>query len=509
MLGRADAEAQAVRLHRIRRPDGRGGRAAADVHELPRAGVQLRPQLLGIGARHADDRRHLALAGAGDRRDPARLGPADRHRDGLERNQRAGGRRAAGGVRGSRAGRGARPAQEAKVVPPLLQIRGVSKHFGGFAALSEVSLEVAPGERFGLIGPNGSGKTTLINCVSGALRNESGSIVFDGAEISRLPAYQRTRRGIARSFQIPRPFKTMSVLENLVVPLEYVAHRRTLHTADTWDEAMAILRQMGMAEKADSPSNLLSQVELRKLELARAMAARPRLLISDEAMAGLAGNEVDEVLKILFDLNAAGITIIMIEHIMQAVMRFSQRVICLDAGRIICEGTSTEDIVNLGVAMVPEGRRLFPKLSVEENLLLGAFRKPARPDIGRNLAFSFEIFPVLAERRRQLAGSLSGGQQQMLAIGRALMSSPRLLLVDEPSVGLAPILVSHTITKIKELKQRYGLTVLMAEQNFHQAIRIADRGYIIVHGEIVFDGRTVAELEQNPLVKNYYLGSAA
>jgi branched-chain amino acid transport system ATP-binding protein len=232
------------------------------------------------------------------------------------------------------------------VVPPLLQIRGVSKHFGGFAALSEVSLEVAPGERFGLIGPNGSGKTTLINCVSGALRNEAGSIVFDGAEISRLPAYQRTRRGIARSFQIPRPFKSMSVLENLVVPLEYVAHRRTLHTADTWDEAMAILRQMGMAEKADSPSNLLSQVELRKLELARAMAARPRLLISDEAMAGLAGNEIDEVLEILSKLNQAGITIIMIEHIMQAVMRFSQRVVCLDAGRIICEGTPAEIVKN-------------------------------------------------------------------------------------------------------------------------------------------------------------------
>jgi branched-chain amino acid transport system ATP-binding protein len=232
------------------------------------------------------------------------------------------------------------------VAPPLLQIRGVSKHFGGFAALSEVSLEVAPGERFGLIGPNGSGKTTLINCVSGALRNEAGSIVFDGAEISRLPAYQRTRRGIARSFQIPRPFRSMSVLENLVVPLEYVAHRRTLHTADTWDEAMAILRQMGMAEKADSPSNLLSQVELRKLELARAMAARPRLLISDEAMAGLAGNEVDEVLEILFKLNETGISIIMIEHIMQAVMRFSQRVICLDAGKIICEGTPAEIVGN-------------------------------------------------------------------------------------------------------------------------------------------------------------------
>jgi branched-chain amino acid transport system ATP-binding protein len=169
---------------------------------------------------------------------------------------------------------------------------------------------------------------------------------------------------------------------------------------------------------------------------------------------------------------------------------------------------STEEIVNLGVAMVPEGRRLFPKLTVEENLLLGAFRPLARKEIGKNRDFCYEAFPVLKERRRQLAGSMSGGQQQMLAIARALMSAPKLLLVDEPSVGLAPILVSHTITKIKELKEQYGLTVLMAEQNFHQAIRIADRGYLIVHGEIVFGGG-VDELEQNPLVKNYYLGSAA
>jgi branched-chain amino acid transport system ATP-binding protein len=168
---------------------------------------------------------------------------------------------------------------------------------------------------------------------------------------------------------------------------------------------------------------------------------------------------------------------------------------------------STEEIVDLGVAMVPEGRRLFPKLTVEENLLLGAFRRDARAGIQRNRNFMFEMFPILAERRRQLAGSLSGGQQQMLAIARALMSAPKLLLVDEPSVGLAPILVSNTITRIKELKERTGLTVLMAEQNFHQAIRIADRGYIIVHGEIVFEGGVTA-LEQNELVKNYYLGAA-
>jgi branched-chain amino acid transport system ATP-binding protein len=169
---------------------------------------------------------------------------------------------------------------------------------------------------------------------------------------------------------------------------------------------------------------------------------------------------------------------------------------------------STEEIVNLGVAMVPEGRRLFPKLTVEENLLLGAFRPQARPDIQKNLALCYETFDVLKERRRQLAGSMSGGQQQMLAIARALMSSPKLLLVDEPSVGLSPLLVSNTVTMIKQLKERQGLTVLMAEQNFHQAVRIADRGYIIVHGEIVFEGRTVAELESNELVKNYYLGTA-
>lgn len=221
----------------------------------------------------------------------------------------------------------------------LLRVAQVSKHFGGFSALSEVSIEIAQGERFGLIGPNGSGKTTLINCISGSLRNDGGSIVFDGHDISGLPAYQRTRRGIARSFQIPRPFSSMSVLENLLVPLEYVAHRRLLLSADTRAEAMQILESMGLADKADTPSNRLTQVELRKLELARAMAARPRLLISDEAMAGLSSTEVEEVLAILRKLNDSGITVIMIEHIMRAVMGFSQRVICLDAGRIICEGT--------------------------------------------------------------------------------------------------------------------------------------------------------------------------
>ena len=181
-------------------------------------------------------------------------------------------------------------------------------------------------------------------------------------------------------------------------------------------------------------------------------------------------------------------------------------VLNLDGAQHDLTKLSTEEIVNLGVAMVPEGRRLFPKLTVGENLMLGAFRKAVRGAIKHNLALAFETFPALKERQRQLAGTLSGGQQQMLAIARALMSSPRLLLIDEPSVGLSPLLVSQTITKIGELKQSFGLTVLMAEQNFNQAIRIADRGYVIVHGQIAFEGRNAEELNNNELVRKFYLG---
>ncbi|HMK79422.1 MAG TPA: ABC transporter ATP-binding protein [Xanthobacteraceae bacterium] len=178
----------------------------------------------------------------------------------------------------------------------------------------------------------------------------------------------------------------------------------------------------------------------------------------------------------------------------------------IDGARHELVGRTTEQIVDLGIALVPEGRRLFPKLTVEENLLLGAFRKSARPQIKANMDFSFQAFPRLAERRRQLAGSMSGGEQQMLALARALMLAPRILLVDEPSVGLAPQLVSRTIEAIKQLKDHFKLTVLMAEQNFTQAIRIADRGYVIVHGRIAFEGRSADELNNNDLVRKLYMG---
>jgi len=178
----------------------------------------------------------------------------------------------------------------------------------------------------------------------------------------------------------------------------------------------------------------------------------------------------------------------------------------IDGARIDLIGRPTEAIVDLGISLVPEGRRLFPKLTVEENLLLGAFRPTARAQIAANLDSCYATFPVLRERRRQLAGSMSGGEQQMLALARALMSAPKILLIDEPSVGLAPVLVRRTIDKIEELKERYRLTVLMAEQNFNQAVRIADRGYVIVHGRIAFAGRSADELNNNELVRKFYLG---
>jgi branched-chain amino acid transport system ATP-binding protein len=169
-------------------------------------------------------------------------------------------------------------------------------------------------------------------------------------------------------------------------------------------------------------------------------------------------------------------------------------------------GMATEDIVDLGIVLVPEGRRLFPRLTVEENLLLGAYRRSARAALARNRAFCYETFPILATRRKQLAGSMSGGEQQMLTLARALMTAPKILLIDEPSVGLSPLLVTHTIDKIRTLKDSYGLTVLMAEQNFHQAIRIADRGYVIVHGRIEYEGRSRADLANNELIHKLYMG---
>jgi len=227
----------------------------------------------------------------------------------------------------------------------MLEIKNLTKNFGGFTALSDINLNVEPGERLGLIGPNGSGKTTLINCVSGSIRDYEGEVQFNGQGLNGLAAHKRTRVGISRSFQIPKPFASMTIKENLLIPLEYAAQEVDLGGTSIVEEADKIIDTIGLAEKADQLTSGLTQIEMRKLELARAMAVKPKLLISDEAMAGLSSSEVDDILKILIALNeATKITIIMIEHIMRAVMSFSERVVCLDAGKVIANATPDEVI---------------------------------------------------------------------------------------------------------------------------------------------------------------------
>jgi len=231
----------------------------------------------------------------------------------------------------------------------LLEAENVGKRFGGFVALEGVDLAVAPGERVGLIGPNGSGKSTLVNCLCGTLVNETGTVRFDGHDMNGLAAHARTRRGMARSFQLPRPFVTLSVLENLRIPLLYTVNARAgrrLSSAEIAARCAELAALVGLADKADKLPGDLTQVEMRKLELARAMAAEPKLLFADEAMAGLSQSEVTEIVELLIKLNERGITIILIEHIMRAVMSFSQRLVVLVSGRKIADGRPDEVVNN-------------------------------------------------------------------------------------------------------------------------------------------------------------------
>ena len=224
---------------------------------------------------------------------------------------------------------------------PLLQVAGLSKRFGGFVALESIDFAVTEGERVGLIGPNGSGKSTLVNCICGTLTNETGSVRFNGETVDGLITHERTRRGLARSFQLPRPFVTLTVAQNLRVPLLYTVNARpgpSLSAAEIDARCAELLRLVALDDKAGKYPRDLTQVEMRKLELARAMAAEPKLLLADEAMAGLSQSEVDDIVGLLIRLNERGITIVMIEHIMRAVMKFSQRLVVLVSGRKIADG---------------------------------------------------------------------------------------------------------------------------------------------------------------------------
>jgi branched-chain amino acid transport system ATP-binding protein len=240
-------------------------------------------------------------------------------------------------------------AQAEEIVSALLHVDNISKRFGGFVALDGIDLEVQAGERLGLIGPNGSGKSTLVNCICGTLQNEAGSVRFEGHVIDKLAAHERTHRGLARTFQLPRPFHSMSLADNLRIPLLYTVRAREgmLHAhSDLGARCNELLHMVGLAKKANHLPRDLTQVEMRKLELARAVAAEPKLLIADESMAGLSHSEIDDILALLMQLNQRGITIILIEHIMSAVMKFSQRLAVLVSGKKIADGTPDEVVRN-------------------------------------------------------------------------------------------------------------------------------------------------------------------
>ena len=227
---------------------------------------------------------------------------------------------------------------------PILSVTNLTKRFGGFVALDGVNVSLGDKERLGLIGPNGSGKTTLINCISGALFNEQGKVNFAGSDVTGTTASRRAKLGIIRTFQIPRPFRSMTIIENLLIPMEYAASGR-MESRNLLDQAMESLEIVGLQDRADENSANLTQIDMRRLELARALSAKPSLLLSDETMAGLSSSEVDEVLDMLFALNERGVAVIMIEHIMRAVMKYSERIVVLDAGKKIADG-SPDEIVN-------------------------------------------------------------------------------------------------------------------------------------------------------------------
>src|SRR2546422_545640 len=395
---------------------------------------------------------------------------------------------------------------------PLLQVEPRTKRLGGLAANRGVSLAMEAGEIVGLIGPNGAGKTTLFNCITGSMHPDDGRIVFDGMDVTHARPERICRLGVARTWQVVRAFGRMTALDNVVCG----ALQRTNRVVEARARATELLEFTELRGKDDAPAATLTLADKKRLEIARALATRPKLLLLDEAMSGLtpieaaaavrlvrrvpAGPQGEEVVA-LIGANGAGKTTLLkaiagLVELQTGVMTFhGQSLSAVDAA----------DRVKLGVALVPEGRRLFNRLSVAENLTLGSYSH-GDPTHRREMLERIEaLFPVLRERARQRAGTLSGGEAQMLAIARALMSRPRFLMLDEPSLGIMPRLVAQVVDSLRRLQEREGLTMFLVEQNVPAALDLADRGYVLQTGRVVLEGRS-EELRGSDLVRKAYLG---
>jgi branched-chain amino acid transport system ATP-binding protein len=505
--------------------------------------------------------------------------------------------------------------------PPLLEARGITRRFGGLAAVASVDLTIRKGEILGVIGPNGAGKTTFVNCVTGADKPTSGTILFRGRDITRMPSHAIGRLGISRTFQIVRPLKHLTVRDNVAMGAMFGARGKERTVAQARDRAEEVLRSVGLQHRIDHVASDLANPELKRLELARALAMDPDLLFLDEVMAGLNSTEIGSAMELLRRINADGVTLFVIEHVMKAIMGISDRVVVLHDGQKIAEGkpqevverpevteaylgerfarraraagkpdrvpvesvsvkpappaaaetllevrdlssgygevpvlwdvsleirtgevvaligangagkttllctlsqlvrprsgsirfagrdvtrARPEEIVGAGMVHVPQGRHLFAGMTVKENLLQGVYLRRDRTEIEEDLEWMFGLLPRLKERANQMAGRLSGGEQQMCAMGRGLMSRPRLLLIDELSLGLAPLVVDHLLDLISRINQK-GTTVLLVEQDVQVALEHAHRGYVLEAGRIV-QSSPAAELLDDPRIRRAYLG---
>jgi len=524
----------------------------------------------------------------------------------------------------------------------LLELDGVSKNFGAVAAVNNLSFALAEGETLGIMGPNGAGKTTLLNLMMGAVPLDKGTIRFAGERINGLLVSDICHRGIGRTYQIPQPFKRMSVLENLLVGELYGRRQQGMKRAR--QQALEVLKRVGLAHKSSTIAGALGLLELKRLELARTLALQPRLLLLDEIAGGLVESEVEILKDILNDLKRSGQSMLIIEHLLSVLFGISDRILVLNFGKRLAEGTANEvihdpqvieaylgqehandvippletlhesltsaeplvidndekphnspvfsqlltspasggaeveqsallhmshvsaaygefqalfdvslkicagemvaliglngagkttliraltrrlplkegdvifkgksiadtkahEIAELGIAQCIEGRKIFPELTVLENLELGAYCAHARAKRHETLKQVYDLFPILAERRNQPGSTLSGGQQQMLAIGRALMACPELIIFDEISMGLAPIVINELYKAIARINQQ-GMTVLLVEQSVQRSLDMTQRAYIIEHGRIVLSG-TAESLQENTEFRQAYFG---
>jgi branched-chain amino acid transport system ATP-binding protein len=479
-----------------------------------------------------------------------------------------------------------------------LRVEAVTKRFGGVLAVDDVSLSVAPGEALAIIGPNGAGKSTLLKAISGVQRPTSGRIFVGETRVDRLATHRVTRAGVAIASQVPRPFRALTVRENVRVGL--------MHSRGEATDVDGVLERCQLAHRAEEPAGRLSVLDLKRLELARALSTNPQLVLFDEVAAGLVGRELRAVIDLIRSIHADGRTMLLVEHVEQVIASVVDRVIVLNWGSILAEGTPEQIAANpevrsvylgtgatetrraapvapsersglldvrgltagygpliairdidlsigegelvavlgangagkttlaatisgllraregtisfagrdltrvgahqrarLGIAHSPEGRRVFADLTVEQNLMLAAPLRMPKKEVRERLARAHDVFPQLVDLAGRQAGTLSGGQQQMLAVGRALMASPRLIICDEISLGLAPVAIDSLYEAIVKVQEQ-GTAVLLIEQNVRRSLAVADRAYVLERGRISYDGDPEALLDESRLEQAYF-----